>query len=189
MPRVKTGPVYRLKITRRRTSPPIWRRVLVPGHYTLEKLHEVIQIAMGWTDSHLHLFRIGKTLYGLPNPYSGGWDLEMLDSRPVRLDQIVPEPKTKFMYEYDFGDSWEHDVLVEKILPPDPKLKHPVCLKGQGACPLEDIGGVWGYANFLEAIADPSHPDHAMYTEWVGDEFDPAAFDLEANNAALQRIK
>ena len=184
-----SAPIYQLKITLRDFRPPIWRRVLVPADFTLAKLHWVIQHAMGWTNSHLHHFKVGETYYSLPTPYKDWDELEERDSRKVRLDQIAPRAKMKFMYEYDFGDSWEHDVVVEKILPPDAALKHPVCLKGKGACPPEDVGGVWGYAEFLEAINDPNHEEHDMYLEWVGGEFDPEAFDLEAVNKALRRIK
>jgi len=189
MPRVQAGPVYQLKITLRDFRPPIWRRVLVAGHYTLADLHYVIQFAMGWMDSHLHHFEVSGTHYSLPLRGTDWEDGGEVDSRPVRLDGIAPQVKTKFLYLYDFGDSWEHDVLVEKISPPDPKMKSPACLAGKGACPPEDVGGVWGYAEFLQAIKDPEHPEHDEYLEWVGDEFDPKAFDLEAVNKALKRLK
>ncbi len=189
MPWVKTGPVYQLKITLRDFRPPIWRRVLVPGHYTLADLHWVIQFAMGWTNSHLHHFQVGETYYSLPMRGTDWEELGEKDSSNVRLDAIAPDAKMKFMYEYDFGDSWEHDVLVEKILPPDPKMKSPACLAGKGACPPEDVGGVWGYAEFLQAIKDPEHPEHDEYLEWVGDEFDPKAFDLEVVNKALKKLR
>lgn len=185
----KIGSVYQLKITLKDFKPAIWRRVLVPGHYPLSRLHRVVQYAMGWTDSHLHCFRIGQDNYSLPMPGSDWEDSDDLDSRKVRLDQIAPRDKVKFIYEYDFGDGWEHDILVEKILPPDTELKHPVCLKGRGACPPEDVGGVWGYANFLEAILDPAHEEHDSYLEWVGGEFDPDAFDLEFTNRILRDIR
>jgi hypothetical protein len=92
-------------------------------------------------------------------------------------------------YEYDFGDSWEHELLVEKILPPEPGVRYPLCLKGKGACPPEDVGGVWGYDSFLEAIADPKHPEHDDMLEWVGGEFDPEAFDLDEVNEALRYVR
>lgn len=190
MPQKKEiGPVYQLKITLKDFKPAIWRRVLVPGHYTLASLHRVVQYAMGWTESHLHCFSVGRERYSLPEPGTDWGDSGDRDSRRVRLGQIAPSEKMRFLYEYDFGDGWEHDILVEKILPPDPELKHPVCLKGKGACPPEDVGGVWGYAEFLEAICDPKHEEHDSWLEWVGDEFDPDAFDLEDTNAALRLIK
>ena len=183
-----SAPIYQLKITLRDSRPPIWRRVLVPADFTLAKLHWVIQQAMGWTNSHLHHFRVGETYYSLPAPYTDWDELNEKDSRKVRLDQIAPRVKAKFVYEYDFGDSWEHEIVVEKILP-EPGVKYPTCLKGKGACPPEDVGGVWGYAGFLEAIHDPNHEEHKMYLEWIGGSFDPEAFDLDDTNAALRRVK
>lgn len=183
------GPIYQLKITLRDSRPPIWRRVLVPGNFNLYQLHQVMQIAMGWTDSHLHHFRVDSIYYSYPYPNSDWEEMDEEDSRDVTLAQIAPEVKRKFMYEYDFGDSWEHDILVEKIFPPEPGEKYPQCIKGKGACPPEDVGGVWGYDTFLEAIRDPNHEEHAMYIEWAGEDFDPAAFDLEATNQALRRVK
>ncbi|MBI4769314.1 MAG: plasmid pRiA4b ORF-3 family protein [Chloroflexi bacterium] len=189
MPWVKIGPVYQLKITLLDLRPPVWRRVLVPGEFTLGDLHSVIQLAMGWTDSHLHRFDVGGTGYSLPYPGTDWEESGDEDSSDVRLDQVAPGENAKFMYEYDFGDSWEHEVLVEKISPPDPTMKHPVCLTGKRACPPEDVGGVWGYAEFLQAIRNPKHPEHDSMLEWVGGEFDPAAFDLEETNRALRSIK
>ena len=110
----------------------------------------------------------------------------MNDERKMRLHQITEREGFKFRYEYDFGDGWLHQVLVEKILPPEPGQVYPVCIKGRRACPPEDVGGIWGYHYFLEAIADPEHEEHDEYLEWAGDEFDPAAFDLEEANHALR---
>lgn len=163
--------------------------MLVPGHYTLADVHWVIQIAMGRTNSHLHHFQVGETYYSLPMPGTDWEESDEKDSSKARLDGIAPRAKMKFRYEYDFGDSWDHDILVEKISPPDPKLKHPICLKGARACPPEDVGGVWGYAEFLQAIRDPDHPEHEEYLEWIGGEFDPGAFDPEAVNKELKRLK
>jgi hypothetical protein len=184
-----SGPIYQLKITLKGFRPPIWRRVLVPADYKLSKLHWVMQYAMGWTNSHLHRFRVGHTYYSLPLPGTDWEDAGDEDSRRVTLAQIAPSAKTKFHYEYDFGDSWEHEIVVEKILPPEPGVKYPTCVRGTGACPPEDVGGVWGYAEFLRAIADPNHDQHEEYLEWIGGEFDPQAFDLEEVNRALRRIK
>jgi len=183
------GPVYQLKITLKGHKPAIWRRFLVPGHFTLARLHRVLQDVMGWMDCHLHCFAVGKKRYSFPYPDSDWGESGDRDSRRVRLEQVATQEKVKFLYDYDFGDGWKHEILVEKILPPDPMLKHPVCLKGKGACPPEDVGGVWGYSDFLAAISDPKHKEHDDYLEWVGGEFDPNAFDLEDTNAALRMIK
>ncbi len=180
------GPIYQIKITLRDSKPPIWRRVLVPGNFSLYKLHKVIQLAMGWTDSHLHQFIIDGQYYGIPSP--DDWE-PMIDERRHTLSKIAPEPKRKFIYEYDFGDSWEHQILVESIIQPEAGVKYPVCIKGKRACPPEDVGGVWGYDEFLAAIADPSHSEHETYTEWIGGDFDPEEFDLDDINEELRRLK
>jgi hypothetical protein len=183
------GPIYQLKITLKGFRPPIWRRVLVPSDFTLARLHWVMQAAMGWTNSHLHHFRVGETYYSLPFPGTDWEDADEEDARRVKLAQVAPRAKAKFEYEYDFGDSWDHEILVEKILPPEPGAKYPLCIVGKGACPPEDVGGVWGYAEFLKAIADPEHKEHEMYLEWIGGGFDPDAFDLDEVNRALRRVK
>lgn len=176
--------IYQIKVTLEGSKPPIWRRLQVPGDTTLGELHDIIQIAMGWTDSHLHQFIVDGTYYGMPDP---DWDdlHQTLDEGRFRLDQIATQEGDKFRYEYDFGDSWLHQVLVEKITPPDPEQVYPICIKGRRACPPEDVGGVWGYEEFLEAIRDPKHPEHEEYLGWIGGPFDPKAFDLEETNDFL----
>jgi hypothetical protein len=179
-------PIYQLKITLQGSRPPIWRRVQVPGKFSLYKLHQVIQVAMGWTDSHLHQFLIVGRVYGIPSPED--WE-PVMDERRHRLSTIFSGQKSRFVYEYDFGDSWEHGIVVEKILPPEIGFKYPRCIAGKRACPPEDVGGIWGYAEFLEAIRDPAHQEHVAYLEWVGEEFDPEAFNLEEINQELRRVK
>jgi hypothetical protein len=185
-PNAANGPIYQLKITLRGSKPPIWRRVLVPGKFSLDKLHDVIQSAMGWTDSHLHQFNINGRFFGAPSP--DDWD-EVVKESSYSLEKVAPEEKCKFVYEYDFGDSWEHTIVVEKILPFEPGKVYPVCVKGNRACPPEDVGGVWGYVEFLDAINDPEHEEHDSYLEWVGDDFDPEEFNLDIINLELKRIK
>jgi hypothetical protein len=180
--------IYQLKITLRGSKPPIWRRVQVRSDINLATLHRIIQEAMGWTDSHLHQFRVGETYYGVPDQDDFGFS-ETEDEKTAKLNQLLSRPKAKFIYEYDFGDSWEHEVLLEKILPPDPAVHYPVCIAGKRACPPEDCGGVWGYENFLEAIQNPDHPEHEEFVEWIGGSFDPEAFDIADVNRALRRIR
>jgi hypothetical protein len=115
-------------------------------------------------------------------------ELDAHSSRKVKLSQLVTAEGEKFTYEYDFGDPWEHIILIEKILPPDPKQKLPICIKGKRACPPEDVGGVWGYDTFLEAISDTNHPDHEMYVDWLDEEFDPEVFDLDEINRVLDDL-
>jgi hypothetical protein len=177
--------IFQIKITLQGSKPPIWRRLLVSSDISLSKLHRIIQTAMGWWDSHLHQFIVGDVYYGVPS--SEDW-YEVKDERRAKLSQIAPQEKSKFIYEYDFGDDWLHVILIEKILPPDPTQKLPVCIKGRRACPPEDVGGIWGYETFLEAITDPEHEEHDSYLEWVGGNFDPAAFDMDAVNEQLRQL-
>ncbi len=173
-----TGDLYQFKITLLESNLPIWRRIQVQDG-TLDKLHEHIQTAMGWTNSHLHQFEIKGERYGDPELLDDGFeDFECEDSTTTMLSEILPKTGKRFAfkYEYDFGDGWEHEVLYEGSLPLEKGKKYPLCLEGERACPPEDVGGVWGYADFLEAIADPKHEQHDDFVEWAG-EFDPAEFD------------
>ena len=175
--------IYQLKITLRGIRPPIWRRVLVPAGITLPKMHDLIATVMGWHGGHMHAFRVGNTTYGEPDPQLEDWTE---NEKRVRLSQIAPEVKSRFLYDYDFGDDWQHLIVVEKILPAAEGQSYPVCITGKRACPPEDCGGPWGYAEFLEAIADPDHEEHANLLDWIGGEFDAEAFDLNRINTALQ---
>ncbi len=180
--------ICQIKITLRYVRPPIWRRIQVAGDVTLAKLHRIIQEVMGWYDSHLHQFIVGKTYYGVPSLDEFS-ELDLKDERKVKLNQVLSRPKQKIIYEYDFGDGWEHEILLEKMLPPDSKAHYPVCVGGARACPPEDCGGVGGYANFLDAISDPDHEEHDEYLDWIGGEFDPEGFDVDLVNQSLKRIR
>jgi len=177
--------IYQIEVTLKNSQPLIWRRIQVPGDILLSRLHAVLQIVMGWTNSHLHQFKAGGRYYGEPDPEFAD-RVEVIDERQTRLDQVAPAVKARFVYEYDFGDSWEHELVVEKILPPEKGEQYPRCTDGQRACPPDDVGGVWGYQDFLEAMRDPKHPEHEDMVEWIGGEFDPEAFDLRGVNGALQ---
>jgi hypothetical protein len=174
--------IYQLKITLKGARPPIWRRVQVLSTTTLGKLHGIIQIAMGWTDSHLHQFTILGREYGHPQPE---FDFHVLDESKTKLSQVVTGEKFKFVYEYDFGDGWDHEILVEKVLPLQPEGQYPVCLTGKRACPPEDCGGIWGYAELLRTIQDPSNPEYDEYQQWLDEDFDPETFDLDDVNESL----
>ncbi|MEM7769346.1 MAG: plasmid pRiA4b ORF-3 family protein [Cyanobacteria bacterium P01_A01_bin.37] len=180
--------VYQLKITLRDIRPPIWRRVQVRASEQLEHLHYVAQISMGWTNSHLHSFTIQGVEYGVSMPELGFDDLGLKDESKVRLGKLIPGEKFKFFYLYDFGDSWEHEILVEKVLKADPEVDYPVCIKAKRACPPEDCGGTWGYENFLNIIQDPQNSEHEEMLEWVGGAFDPDDADLDEVNRELKRI-
>jgi hypothetical protein len=181
------APIYQLKVTLADSEPPIWRRVLVPGDISLARLHAVLQVAMGWQNSHLHQFIVGDTRYGEPDPMVA--ELEFKNERTATLNHEAPRAEDRFTYEYDFGDSWEHEIVVEKITPPEPGVRYPVCVAGERACPPEDCGGVWGYADFVEAVRDPKHPEHDEMIEWLGGEFDPEAFDREEANRRLRSLR
>jgi len=175
--------VYQLKITLLLSQPPIWRRLQVESSLTLDRLHDVLQVVMGWTDSHLHEFR-------LPQPGPRGarrtlLPIESADEKATRVGDLLHRPKDWFVYEYDFGDGWEHEVLLEEVVPRSSSARYPMVLAGRGACPPEDVGGLPGYYHFLEAIKDPTHPDHEDMADWCGKEFDPAAFDVPAVNRAF----
>jgi len=183
--KTKGRKVYQIKIVLAEVKPSVWRRVLEPGSMTLHKLHKVIQAAMGWTDSHLHQFTLDARLFSLPSPED--WE-PVEDERKFTLEQLVPFEKTQFFYEYDFGDGWSHSLLVEKITTSGSESLVR-CLDGKRACPPEDVGGPWGYKDFLKAIRDPNHEEHDSYLEWAGGPFDPELCDLAEINAALKRIK
>jgi hypothetical protein len=180
--------LFQLKISLKYSRPSIWRRIVVPATFKLDRLHQVIQEIMPWTNSHLHQFVVGRTYYGRPDP-DADMGFETLNEKHYTIADIAPGAKKKFIYEYDFGDSWEHEILVEKVLPPDASFKKVICLAGKNACPPDDCGGMGGYYNMLEIIADPKHPDHEHMKEWLGAEWDLARFDLGEANDALNRFK
>jgi hypothetical protein len=165
------------------TTPLIWRRFQVPD-CTLSDIHNVIQVVMGWDDSHLHDFEIGGSHYVPRTPY-GGEELDGEDEAAVTLSSVFSE-KARFTYTYDYGDTWEHQLVLEKSLKPEKTLAHPACLEGEHACPPEDCGSVWGFADFLQAISDREHPDHKEMLEWGG-KFDPEKFDLKGFNRTFKR--
>jgi hypothetical protein len=186
-PAQPAGDLYLLKITLHGvTKPPVWRRIAVPAGLTLDLLHEVIQAAMGWEDGHMHVFSTPGRDYGVP-----GSDLGYADERKVMLAQVLPRPGARMRYTYDFGDDWEHDIVLEKILSPDTAAGLS-CLAGKGACPPEDCGGAWGYASLKEALADPGHEEHEDLLDWLGldsaADFDPARFRLDEVNASLSQL-
>ena len=176
--------VLQFKIALKHTKPPIWRRILVPKEYSFWDLHVAIQDAMGWFDSHLHEFEIHNprkgTIDRIGLPGDGFWDdAEVRCGWDVGIAGLFSSTNPKATYTYDFGDNWEHSILLEKTLPRDPKRQYPCCTGGRRRCPPEDCGGPWGYLRFLEAVADPEHPEHQEMIEWFGGKFDPADFDAQ----------
>lgn len=181
--------IYQLKVTLLGTRPPIWRRVLVPADMTFAQLHVVLLSAMGWEGDHMHEFSAGQRRIGWPDPEDRLLGIPGVDSEhAVRLRDILVRAGSKAVYTYDFGDSWEHSLVLEKRLPLDPNTAYPVCTDGQLACPPEDCGGVPGFYNLVEALSDPSHKRHEEMLDWIG-EFDPQAFSVESVNKRLTALR
>jgi len=181
-------PIYQLRITLGGTEPPGWRCVPPSGNLSLKKLHQIIQAAMGWTDSHLHEFASadGKVVASDPR---FGLDHAPRDEAKVKLRSFAPEVGSRFRYDYDLGDSWRHDILVEEIRSPEDAGRTPRCLGGARACPPEDCGGVPGYFELVSAMRDRGHPQRKHYLDWLGQPFAPEAFDLDEANERLRRLK
>ena len=169
--------IARLKITLDDVKPAVLRRIEVPFTIRLDRLHLAIQAAMGWTNSHLYEIRAGDVGWGMPDP---DWRDGPLDARKARLDNVLEDIGTKTLrYLYDFGDGWEHTIKIERLIDPEPGVLYPRLIDVTGRCPPEDIGGPWGYAEFLEAIDDPKHERHAELKEWTADDFDPNVVDTD----------
>ena len=175
--------IFQLKITLAKIRPPIWRRVEVPD-CSLAILNGIIQVAMGWQGGHLWAFEVAGQQYG-DDPFA---EMEMKSAMSEKLSRIVANCR-KFGYTYDFGDNWEHVIEVEKTLEPAPKVKYPQCVAGERACPPDDCGGPWSYADFVEAIQNPDHQEHEDLLEWVGGDFDPERFDMEAVNREFRMVR
>ncbi len=180
----KPDQIYQIKVTLADSQPPIWRRIQVKSDITLAKLHRVLQMVMGWTDMHLHQFAILEKRYGVPDEEDVGLT-ETKDERKYKLHDLVRGEDSRFSYDYDFGDNWEHELLIEKVLPEEKGVRYPLCLDGARACPPEDVGGVWDYQSVLEALADPQHEDHDELLDWSGGHFNPEAFDVDDVNGQL----
>lgn len=179
-----TLPIYQVKITLQHIHPPIWRRVLT-NDCSLDELHDIIQISMGWEDEHMHAFVIEGEEFG--NPKHGSQ--AEYDSRFVRLSELAERGHTTFLYDYDFGDEWRHIIDLEKTLPIEDGVCYPRCVQGERACPPEDSGGPYGYPYFLDKIRDPDHDEHEEVLEWLGNDFDPEKCDLEDINDSLHYLR
>jgi len=203
--------IYELKITLRNSNPPIWRRIAVAADICLSDLHRVIQVVMGWDDYHLHQFLVSNTRLKLTREELASLDWQARyerltlcrnrcwsdpqmgiegaeDEYKMRLCDLVPAVKSKFIYEYDFGDSWNHQIEVVKIGPAAEDVKYPICLGGKLACPPEDCGGFWGYYEMLEVSKNPKHERYEELSYWLGENFDPDRFDLDKINKMLAKL-
>ena len=185
------APLYQLKVVLLGVAPPVWRRLHVPGNAKLDWLHAALQVAVGWTNSHLHQFTVGEACYSDTSHYFAEFedDQEILEESTFTLRQIAPQEGDVFRYDYDFGDSWEHEITVEKILPNPAAASFALCLEGARACPPEDCGGIPGYEELLKILKNRKHPEHKRMKEWLGRPFDAAAFDEEKTNFWLRKLK
>jgi hypothetical protein len=181
----QSGAIYQFKVALIGINPPIWRRVQVAGNYTLAQLHRILQVVMGWENYHLYMFRIDSKKYGPPDP-DGVDDLGLVDAKRIRLAAVMPSVGTTFTYMYDYGDDWEHELLLEATLMPEPTVTYPHCLAGERRCPPEDVGGIAGYADHLEVMFDPNHAEHEERMMWRGP-FDAEEFSVEKVNQELAK--
>jgi hypothetical protein len=175
--------IHQMKVVLINSQPPIWRRVQVESGVTLDHLHHTLQIVMGWSNSHMHGFRLRQR----PQPGSRPrWlPVESADEKTTRLSDLLRRPRDWCVYDYDFGDGWEHQLLLEEIVPHVPSARYPVVLAGRGACPPEDVGGLPGYYHFLEVMNNSRHPEHEDMLEWAGGKVDPFAFNAHDINRAF----
>ncbi|BAC90900.1 plasmid pRiA4b ORF-3 family protein [Gloeobacter violaceus] len=179
------APVYQFLVTLLDTEPPVWRRLQVPSALTLGGLHTVLQVVMGWHNSHLHAFRIGTTLYMDP---AFGNDPPAENECIVSLHAVVTGDAFSMIYEYDFGDSWQHELVLEARLSAQAKVHYPRCTAGRGACPPEDCGGPPGYEQLLETLSDLEDPDHQELRSWAGNFFAPELPNFKLINKQLQTL-
>ena len=184
-----TKQIYQIQIALQGFKPKIWRRVLIPSDLMLGDVHKIIQTAMGWENGHLHQFIKDKKFYTFTPDGEDEWSMKGstdYKKKRIRLSDLLVAEKDNMVYEYDFGDGWHHDIILEKILPVDPTIKYPVCTAGKMNCPPEDSGGVWGYAEMLEIVKNPKHEQYEDYNEWLGEDFDPEFFDMDEVNEVLK---
>ena len=182
----KSRSVARLKVTLEEVEPKVVRRLEVPLTIRLDRLHLALQAAMGWTNSHLFEFRAGEVGWGVPDPDFGDGPLPAASA--TLFDVVEDTGARTIRYIYDFGDDWEHRIALERTCEAEPELLYPRLIAAQGRCPPEDVGGPWGYAEFLAAIGDPEHEEHERLLTWYGGPFDPHQPDIEQLAAALERL-
>lgn len=176
-----TSAIYQFKVTLEDIEPAIWRRFLVPAGYSFAGLHHVLQEVMGWEDYHMFQFEVGRQTIAEEETL-GVWEDNGLIADETAVEEVVTRPGATFIYEYDFGDGWRHKLRLESILDPEPDAVYPRVLEGERACPPEDSGGPWGYRRLLASLKDPDDPENGPYSEWVGEDFDPEAYDPAETN-------
>jgi Plasmid pRiA4b ORF-3-like protein len=179
--------IYQLKITLKYSDPKIWRRILIPSDMRLPELHEVIQCIMPWDDSHMHQFVHKKVYYQAKqmDDFFGGWGMEVTDYLKIRVSKLLTLAKDKMDYEYDFGDDWVHNIVLEKILPWNDNQALPFVTGGERNAPPDDSGGMWGFYAKMAVLQDPKHEEYADIREWIGVGYDPDSFDINKVNEQL----
>ena len=170
-------PVARVRITLQNIAPAVWRRVDLPLSTTLMALHDVIQVAMGWTDSHLFEFVVGDRVYGEPDPDDAMYERKVCQAKSIRLKQLLDRGVERFLYVYDFGDNWRHHIILESVRQGEDHTDYPAFVGGARRAPPDDVGGISGFEAFLEAVTDPRHEDHDQMLEWSDGSFDPEDID------------
>jgi pRiA4b ORF-3-like protein len=178
--------IAHLRIKLDDVEPAVLRRVQVPVKIRLDRLHLVLQAAMGWTNSHLYEIRARDVGWGMPDPDFGDGPLDASKARLIDVLEDVGARSLKYLY--DFGDGWEHTIRIERVTDAVPAMTYPCLVEAAGCCPPEDVGGPWGYREFLHAIADPDHEEHAEQLEWIGGTFDPAVVDIQALTKAVDSL-
>ena len=182
--------IYQIKITLKGSKPPIWRRILVESDMLLSDFHKILQTTMGWLGGHLHEFVEGNKSYRSRLDDDDFWDSSVdvdYNKKGTRIRTLLKKIGDKIIYEYDFGDGWQHTILLEEILPVDPEKVYPICIAGKMKCPPEDVGGIYGYEDILEVLKDPDNERYEEMIDWVGDDFDPKHFDKDEVNELLMQ--
>lgn len=180
------GPsVHTLRIELLYVEPTVWRRFIMPSETKLPKFNRMLEAVMGWEGYHLHMFEIADLRIGMPDED----DDDVIDEKRITVMQLLPRVGSQLRWAYDFGDNWQHDVIVEAIVEPSPDVQYPLCTDGERACPPEDCGGVGGYEDLREALADPAHPEHEFLREWAGAGFEPHPFDQLAVTKRLRKVR
>ena len=181
--------ILQLKISITETNPLIWRRVLVDGSVTFLELHCIIQLAMGWNNSHLFEFMDEETIIALPYDDLADRREAHIDASVMCLDNLFIIEEQKMKYIYDFGDYWEHEIILEKALPKEKGKKYPICIAGEMNCPREDSGGIQGFYEMLKVLEDKNHDEHKEVAKWLGKNYNPSSFDIEKINKQLKKVK
>lgn len=179
--------IYQIQIYLKYIKPKIWRRILVKSDLSLLDFHKIIQTCTGWTNFHLHQFIKDNIRYTIKTPYNVLNEYDNINEKNVKIHDLLKIEKEKIIYEYDFGDSWIHIIILEKILPIYKNMEYPICIKGKRSFPPEDCGSYCGYENMLEILKNSKHKEYKSYIEWLGGKFDSEYFNKDEINNLLKK--